>query len=357
MLLLIGQNGFTLYAKSQTGCDSFANSGIAHEILQLVAKSKQLSITHLNFKIHEKILILTDSKYYPLCALVSQNGIILEKVTLNTPLENSNGIYTFANTLNPLGEQDQRQLSQALSKITEKEFFIYNTGVSFLDAFDNQKSNTLRYHFAFIVHEAFHLLGQTWRNNAALHDVQQAHFGFNNSQVQSFVQDRCYGGTPEIKNHFKTEIEFLSQAYQNALEGKKDEAFKRLADYIKQAEKRYLLTDSLDITFSHESWLRKATCHEVEEELKFKEGGAEFVEVSYLQSLNLIAPLDLIQNTDYVNFYIREGSSFYYIGMLELTVLKLLDTNFETYLKTDYAKQDLLWNDNLPFFRLKNLTN
>lgn len=336
-------------------CEKYKKSNIIQGIVSSLAEANQKNISPLRFKAYEELILLTDLENYPNCVILTRHGEIEEHLLISEPLSIPNRSYTFSNQLNPYHINDLALEALIASKEDINQFLIYNTGTRGFDEFSREEGS-LRFHFGFLIHEAFHLLAQKHRYTIGLQDWSKDYFSFSYPLLKNdFLIDICYEKNDKVEATREQEDIALRAAYADAYRNNLIGAREFLQEYFNLKEQRYSLLENDQ--FSHPSWIREVSCAEAEAENKYNEGSAEYVAINYLLGLGFIEPEDIFENSNYISFYSRRGGHrYYYTGMLELLTLNKMDINFEVYTDKSFQEDNLVWED-LPYGRIQSFIN
>ncbi len=313
---------FFAKASADSNCELFTKSQNIQEIFNLISLSKSSGVAPLGFKVHTQKLVFFDQKNYPLCFVLYHQDK-LHTFPLKKIAEIENGIYNFRDKDNLLSPTDEKQVSLPLRKLGIEKFLIYNFDSNGIDSFSGEESTT-RYHFSFIIHEGYHLLKQRGvvLNNW---DFDQPYFDWSYSQGREFVSSNCYTFNEKVQRSFQSEQKALVEGYRSiVIGGNKNGAFASLKKFIKIRSDRYNTLAPVKLT--HPSWKSAGNCQGAEAYLEHLEGGAEYVEISYLLKLGLIKPADII-SSHYLSHYSTK-SAYYVTGMLQLLLAPYLISDF-----------------------------
>lgn len=332
-------------AAQADSCSALKNDPLYMGLVGKLNEARDSHVEIFDFRIYDIPILLTTNDA-PLCIALYQKGQV-EFFTLAQPLMIPNGYYDFRNEFNKLSQDDERRLSFLIEGRKMDAFLIYKIDKTISDEYEKD-ATPVRAHFAFLVHEGFHLFGQGYPIERSLYKPGIPYVSWTR-EGKIFIKENCYGPRPDVSRAKDLEMELLKTAInQIYINDDPTAAVKTLQSFLATRETRYaLLKDSL---FFPDSWFAGESCARGEAVMEYLEGTAKFVEFIYLLQTNLIR-VDQWLNPR-INKYL--GSDYYILGALQLALLYKMDPQFSSL--TPILKNDfLVQNSSFYTARIKSL--
>lgn len=300
-------------------CQALKNEPLYTGIVAKLEEARSKQIETLGFRLYDFPILITSAEA-PLCVALYQQGKI-EFSVLTRQLDVPNGRYDFRNENNKMSQADEKQLKFLIQDRKIGTFLIYKISKGLSDDYEDLQ-DSLRDHFAFMVHEGFHLLGQGSLFNMAHYKPGKRYVSWT-SEGRKFISSTCYGPQKDVLDATNLEISLLRAAIGQAyVHNNSIEAAKTARQFLTVRDRRYdILKDS---KFYPKSWEQAEGCPFGEAEMEYTEGTAEFVELIYLLGTNLIR-IDQWINPRREKYV---GSQYYVLGSLQLLLLQKLDPKF-----------------------------
>lgn len=300
-------------------CQTLKNEPLQAGLVAKLDEARNKHIEILGFRLYDFPILITSAEV-PLCVALYQQGKV-EFTTLTRPLEVANGKYDFRNEHNKMSQSDEEELKFLIEDRKIGTFLIYKISKSLRDDYE-ELTDSLRVHFAIMVHEGFHLLSQGSLFNMAHYKSDKPYVDWT-SEGRKFIKSTCYGPRKDIEDDTNLEISLLKTAIVQAdIKNSQIDVANTVRKFLTVRDRRYeMLKDS---KFHPESWDLAEGCPFGEAAMEYTEGTAEFVELIYLLGTDLIR-IDQWINPQ-TNKYI--GSQYYVLGSLQLLLLHKLDPQF-----------------------------
>lgn len=311
------------WAAQADQCQALKNEPLYTGLVAKLEEARIKRIEILGFRLYDFPILIT-SVEAPLCVALYQQGKV-EFVTLTRQLEVSNGAFDFRNDENKMSQGDEEQLKFLIEGRKTGTFMIYKISKGIHDDYENIK-DSLRVHFALMVHEGFHMLGQSTLFNESHFKSGKPYVSWS-SEGREFIKATCYGQRKDAKDATDFEIALLRTAMAQAyIQNNQSGALETVRRFLQVRSGRYSLLK--DHKFHPESWDNGEDCANGEAEMEHMEGTAKFVELIYLLGTNLIRIDQWLSPIS--KKYEDIGSQYYILGSLQLMLLYKLDPQFST---------------------------
>jgi len=319
--LIVSVLTFYSSAAMAEDCEYLENDEIFVQIIDQLNADKAQGLSALRFNVYDYPILLTSENAENCVALYNSTVTFHE---LESPLEIENGYYSHRDELNPMSEKDEEQLRFMIVDQGVDSFLIYKINENMQDEYSGSE-NSLRSHYAFLVHEGFHLLAQESYFSWSHYSDGAPYTSWSSESGRGFLREQCYGefGSP-LQERISSEIRKLYSALTHLNEGREAEAMEEVRLFVGMRESRYAsLKESL---FHPKGWASPENCSKGEAFMENLEGVANYIESKYmLQNKLIVMELLLAGKGDRAN---RGGSEYYTFGMLQLLILERLDLNF-----------------------------
>lgn len=308
------------WAAQADSCLALKNEPLFTGIVSKLDEARSKSIETLGFRVYDFPILLT-SEEAPLCIGFYIKGKVEFKI-LTAPLDIANGTYDFRNEFNKMSAENEQQLKFLIEDRKIGEFLIYRIKKGLVDDFDDNLQNSLRTHFAFMVHEGFHLLGQDAWFKRSHYKPGKPYVSWS-TEGRNFINSTCYGPRQDVKDVAYSEIDLLKTAMTQAyIQNDRPGALKTVRNFLKVRTGRYEMLKNQQ--FHPDTWDNSEGCPHGEAFMEHMEGTAKFVEMIYLLGTNLVRIEEWLNPIS--GKYL--GKEFYVLGSLQLGLLYKLDPNF-----------------------------